>query len=72
MKNRVNNRMFYYFDDTIKSEDFDFDNISIDEKSYKNIVIYSILQRTLICPKLLCISFDKIDEFIRVYNGTRL
>ena len=44
MKNRVNNRMFYYFENTIKSEDFDFDNISIDEKSYENIVIYSILQ----------------------------
>ena len=25
----------YYFDDTIKIEDFDFDNILLDEKSYE-------------------------------------
>ena len=27
----------YYFDDTIKIEDFDFDNILMNEKSYKII-----------------------------------
>ena len=29
--------MCYYFDDIIKIEDFDLDNIIIDEKSYENI-----------------------------------
>ena len=29
--------MCYYFDDKIKLEDFDLDNILIDEKSHKNI-----------------------------------
>ena len=30
----IKNRMRYYFDDIIKIEDFDLDNILIDEKSY--------------------------------------
>ena len=29
----------YYFDDIIKIEGFNFDNLLIDEKSYKNILI---------------------------------
>ena len=28
----------YYFDDIIENEDFDFGNIFLDEKSYKNIL----------------------------------
>ena len=31
----IKNRMCYYFDDIIKIEDFNIDNISIDEKSYR-------------------------------------
>ena len=31
------NCMSYYLDDIIKIEDFDLDNIIIDEKSYENI-----------------------------------
>ena len=33
----IKNRTCYYFDDIIKLEDFDIDNILIDEKSYLNI-----------------------------------
>ena len=33
---------YYYFDDIDKSEDFDFENILIDEESCKNILIYNI------------------------------
>ena len=32
------NHTCYYFDDIIKSKEFDFDNTLIDEKSYKNIL----------------------------------
>ena len=32
----------YYFDDIIKIEDFDYDNILIDEKSYGKILVYNI------------------------------
>ena len=34
----------YYLDDIIKIEDFDFDNILLDRKSYKNILIHSFIQ----------------------------
>ena len=43
----------------------------MDEKSHGNIVIRDISYKTLIGAKPLCIRFDKIDEFTRVYDGTR-
>ena len=70
-KVRIKNCTCYYFDDTIKSEDFDPDNIWKVEKSYKNILIYDILYETLIFPKPLPIRFDKIEGFIRIYDVTR-
>ena len=36
-KINIKNHTCYYFDDTIKYEDFHLDNILIDEKSCKNI-----------------------------------
>ena len=42
------NRTFYYFDDIIKTEDSNFCNILIDEKSYENILVYKISCKTLI------------------------
>ena len=56
---------------TIKIEEFDFDNILLDETSHENILIYDFLYKTLIGAKLLHIRFDKVDGFIRVYDGTR-
>ena len=38
----ITNRTCYYFNDVIKIEDFDFDNILLDKKSYENILIYDI------------------------------
>ena len=51
---------------TIKLEDIDFDNILIDEKSLKNILIYDISYKTLIGLKPLRIRFGKIEGFIRI------
>ena len=65
------NRMRYYFDDIIKIEDFDPDDILMDEKSYENILVYNISYKNLIDSKPFCIRFNKIDGFIRVYDGTR-
>ena len=59
----IKNRMFYYFDDN-QIEDFNLDNILIDEKLYQNISIYNISYNTLIDAKSLRIIFDKIDGFI--------
>ena len=55
----------------IQLEDFDLNNILIDEKSYENILIYDISYKTLIDPKLLCLRLFKIDGIIRIYDGTR-
>ena len=70
-KVRIKNCACYYFHDIIKLEDFDLDNILIDEKSNKNILIYDISYKSLIGPNALQIRFDKIDERIRIYDGTR-
>ena len=61
----------YYFDDIIKFEDFNFDNILIDEKLHENILIYDISYKTLIEEKPWHIRFDKTGGFIRVYDGSR-
>ena len=67
----IKNRTCYYFDDVIKINDFNLDNILIDEKLYKNILVYNISYKTLIDDKPLRIRFDKIDGFNRVYDGTK-
>ena len=67
----IKNCTCYYFDDTNKLEDFDINNILIDEKSHKNILIYDISYKTLIGSKPLRIRFDELDWFIRIYDGTR-
>ena len=64
----IKSRSCYYFDDIFKLKGFDLDNILINEKLYKNILIsYKIL----IHPEPLRIRFFKIDKFIRIFDGTR-
>ena len=65
----IKNCMCYYFDDIIKLEDFHIDNILIDEKSHENILVYDILYKTSIGTKPLRVRFDKINGFIRFYDG---
>ena len=57
--------------ETIKLKDFDLDNILIDKNSFENILIYDISYKNLIDPKPLRIRLDKINGFIRIYDGTR-
>ena len=63
--------MCYYFNGIIKLEDFDLDNILIEEKSQENILVYNISYKTSIDSKPFCIRFSKIDGFIKIYGGTR-
>ena len=56
---------------TIKLEGFDLDDILMDQKSHENILIYDISYETSIYPKSSRIRFDKLDGFIRIYDGTR-
>ena len=38
----IKSRTYYFFNDIISIENFDVNNIKIDEKSYKNILTYYI------------------------------
>ena len=60
-----------YFDDIIKIDNIDFDNILLDKNSFDNILVHDISYKTLIDPEPLRIRFDKVDWFVRVYDGTR-
>ena len=66
----VKNRTCYYFDAISKAGIFNVNNILIDEKPYKNILVYSILYKSLIESKHLPIRFDKVDGVIRAFDGT--
>ena len=62
---RIKNRTFYYFDDIIKSEDFDLGNNLIDAKSYENILIsYKTLINSELCV-LDSIKYMDLLEFMR-------
>ena len=61
----IKNRTCFYFDDIIKLEDFDHDNILINEKSHQNILIHSLID-----PRPFRIKFDQIGGFIRIHYGT--
>ena len=69
------NRSCYYFDDIIRDLDTDFDNILLDEKSYKNkyenILIYDISYKTFMGAKPFRIRFDDINGFITIYEEIR-
>ena len=70
-KINIKNCMCYYFDGIIKFQNFDLDNILIEEKSYKKILVYNISYNTLIFAKPLCNRFEKIYEFITGFHRTR-
>ena len=55
----------------MRVRNIDSSDILLDEKSYENILIYEISSKTFMGAKPLCISFDKIDGFIKIYSGIR-
>ena len=50
----IKNRTYYFFNDIINIENFDHNNIKIDEKPYKSILIY-YLEYVTIKKCLKCI-----------------
>ena len=70
-KTNIKNLICYYFDVIIKIRYFDFDNILVDEKLYKSILVYDILYKTLFGLKPLCIRFDEANRFIRACERIR-
>ena len=67
----IKNCTCYYFHDIMKLEDFDFDNILLDQRGYENNLVYVISYKNLIAAKPFLIKFNKIDGFIRVYEEKR-
>ena len=67
----IKNRACYYFDNIIKFEDFDFDNILLGWKFIRKYFGLWRSYKTLIGAKLLCIMFDIIDRFIKGYDGPK-
>ena len=55
----MKNRRYYFLSTIINIEHFNLNNIKIDKKSYKNIIIYYIENVTIkkICKNLQCKSF---------------
>ena len=43
----IKNHRCYLFDDIINIKDFDANNIKMDEKSYKNVIVYCIAYVTI-------------------------
>ena len=73
----IKNHTNYFFDDIISMKDFDANNIKIDEKSYRNILIYCIGYVTIkkdlkiYSVNPLYIIFGKINEYFKEINGKR-
>ena len=51
----IKNRTYYFFNDIINIENFNPNDIKIDEKSYKNIRIYYI-------------GYVTIKEYVKIYS----
>ena len=49
----IKNHTYYFFDDIINIKNFDPNEIKIDAKSYKNILIYFIGHVTIKCSKYI-------------------
>ena len=73
----IKNQTYYFFYDIIYIENFDPKNIKIDEKSYKNILIYYIEYVTIkkdlknVSVNPLYVIFGKINGYFEDINGDK-
>ena len=75
----IKNRKYYFYDDIINIRIFYCNNITIDEKSYKNILIYYIAYVTIKYSKYLKVNsvdplyliFGKVNEHFEEINGNK-
>ena len=73
----IKNQTYYFFNDIISIENVDPNNIKIDEKSYKNILIYYIgyvtikkyLKFNSVDP--LYLMFNKMNRYFEEINGNK-
>ena len=84
MSNKVKNidrknRTYYFFNDIVKIKNFDPNDIKIDKKQYKNILIYYIGYVTIKDSKYvkfynvnpLYLIFNKVNEYFEEINGNK-
>ena len=75
----IKNGTHYFFNDNINIRNFDPNNIKIDEKSYKNILIYYIGYVTIKDSKYvklyivnpLYLIFNKVNGYFEEINGNK-
>ena len=75
----IKNQTYYFLDDTINIKNFDPNNIKIDEKSYKNILIYYIGYVTIKDSKYVKINsvnplyliFSKVNGYFEEINKNK-
>ena len=73
----IKNRTYYFFNDIIRIENFDVNNIKIDEKLYKNILIYYIRYVTIkkdqniYSVNPLYFGFNKMNGCFKGINGNK-
>ena len=65
----IKNDTCYYFDDIIKVEDFDPDNILIGKKQHKNISVCNVSYRTYDGSKYLVLLGS--EKYNSIYNRIR-
>ena len=73
------NETYYFFDDIIKIKVFDPNNINLNEKSYKDILIYYIRYVTMKDSTYVTINsvnpfhllFNKVNGYFEEINGSK-
>ena len=75
----LKNLTYYFFNDVINMKNFDPNNFKLDEKSYKNILLYYIGYVTIKESKYLkiysvnplCLIFNKVNGYFEEINANK-
>ena len=76
----IKNHTYYFFDDNINIKNFDLNNIKIDERSYRNILIYNTGYVNMMwCSKYVKINsvnplylvLNKVNGYFEEINGNK-
>ena len=67
----IKNSTCYYFDDIMRVGYINFSDILLRKKLFENISIYDISYKAFMGAKPLCIWLEKIDGYVKIYDGVR-
>ena len=68
----IKNHTYCCFDNIVNVKKFVFDNDLLDKRSYENYVIHDVAYKALYGAKHLRIILDKVDGYIKKYDGTNI